>query len=226
MSSTLEARSPRAAPPELSSLVGPFAPAERAIIERAASVAAASSESARTPEGEPLARHAFGVAGILSALKLDHESVTAALLLGQAPSAEDIELLRERFGASVAMLVDGVARMSQIHNEAVAVNPQERAAQAERLRKMLLAMVEDIRIVLIKLAERMQTMRWVVTADEHVRRDTAREVLELFAPLANRLGVWQIKWELEDLSLRASRTRPSRGRSTSGGTIARRTSAR
>ena len=82
-------------------------------------------------------------------------------------------------------------------------NPDERAAQSERLRKMLLAMVEDIRVVLIKLAERTQALRFLMTGDVRLRRDTAREVLDLFAPLANRLGIWQLKWELEDLSLRA-----------------------
>ena len=82
-------------------------------------------------------------------------------------------------------------------------DPDERAAQSERLRKMLLAMVEDIRVVLIKLAERTQALRFLMTGDVRLRRETAREVLDLFAPLANRLGVWQLKWELEDLSLRA-----------------------
>ena len=79
-------------------------------------------------------------------------------------------------------------------------------AQAENLRKMLLAMVEDIRVVLIKLAERTQALRFLVDAEaaaDEVRAHAARETLDLFAPLANRLGVWQLKWELEDLSLRA-----------------------
>ena len=82
-------------------------------------------------------------------------------------------------------------------------NKEERAAQAENLRKMLLAMVEDIRVVLIKLAERTQALRTLMSGDAQWRARTAREVLDLFAPLANRLGVWQLKWELEDLSLRA-----------------------
>ena len=83
----------------------------------------------------------------------------------------------------------------------------ERAAQAENLRKMLLAMVEDIRVVLIKLAERTQALRFLMNGDERVRREAAREVLDLFAPLANRLGVWQLKWELEDLSPARARAR-------------------
>ena len=160
----------------------------------------------RTPEGEDLAQHVIGVADILAGLKLDHESIVAALLLGYPAlsngSRADQDALRSEFGADVAMLVDGVARMGQIHNDAKVLNPAERAAQAERLRKMLLAMVDDIRIVLIKLAERVQTLRFLVTVTDDARQATAKEVLELFAPLANRLGVWQFKWELEDLSLR------------------------
>src|SRR5678816_4775382 len=75
--------------------------------------------------------------------------------------------------------------------------------RAENLRKMLLAMVDDIRVVLIKLAERTQSLRFLMNGDERLRREAAREVLDIYAPLANRLGLWQLKWELEDLSLRA-----------------------
>ena len=184
--------------------VGTFAPAERALIDRAAALALPQASGVRTLEGEDLARHALGVAEIIAGLKLDHESVVAALLLGHPEKqGAAADKLREDFGADIAMLVEGVARMGQIHNDASVLSAPERAAQAERLRKMLLAMVDDIRIVLIKLAERVQTMRFLVTVDADLRRTTAKEVLELFAPLANRLGVWQVKWELEDLSLRA-----------------------
>jgi len=103
----------------------------------------------------------------------------------------------------VAGLVAGVARMDSIRARRVGATAEERAAQAENLRKMLLAMVEDIRVVILKLAERLAALRWLMSADEALRRETAREVLDLYAPLANRLGVWQLKWELEDLSLRA-----------------------
>ena len=183
-----------------------YASAERAAIDRAAALARAGDTGLRTPEGEDLAHHVVGVADILASLKLDHESIVAALLLGYpAPSPADQDALRADFGATVAMLVDGVARMGQIHNDAKVLNENERTAQAERLRKMLLAMVDDIRIVLIKLAERVQTLRFLANANAahgDTRQTIAKEVLELFAPLANRLGVWQFKWELEDLSLR------------------------
>ncbi|MBK9607529.1 MAG: bifunctional (p)ppGpp synthetase/guanosine-3',5'-bis(diphosphate) 3'-pyrophosphohydrolase [Betaproteobacteria bacterium] len=183
---------------------GTFAPAERALIDRAAALALPAAAGVRTAEGEDMARHVLGVAQILAALKLDHESVAAALLLGYPERVEGGgEKLREAFGGDIATLVEGVARMGQIHNDAGVLTASERVAQAERLRKMLLAMVDDIRIVLIKLAERVQTLRFLVPTDGDVRKAAAKEVLELFAPLANRLGVWQIKWELEDLSLRA-----------------------
>src|SRR4029453_17732443 len=95
----------------------------------------------------------------------------------------------------------GVARMGSIRAPEGAA--PDHAAQAESLRKMLLAMVEDIRVVLVKLAERTQALRYLMGADEALRRQTAREVMDLFAPLANRLGVWQLKWELEGLGLGA-----------------------
>jgi len=158
-------------------------------------------------DGEPLAAHAAGTAAIVAGLKLDAATVRAALLIG-LPAAKGFngEEVAERFGADVAALVAGVARMDEIRALPATGDAEERAAQAERLRKMLLAMVEDIRVVLIKLAERTQALRYLVSAGPSLaepRDRAAREVQDLFAPLANRLGVWQLKWELEDLSLRA-----------------------
>jgi GTP pyrophosphokinase len=204
MTKTLDTAAPTGTALAFPASAGAYAPAERALIDRAAALALPLAAGVRTVEGEDLARHVLGVGQILAGLELDYESVVAALLLGY-PEREGAgaDKLREEFGADIAMLVDGVARMGQIHNDAAVLNAHERAAQAERLRKMLLAMVDDIRIVLIKLAERVQTLRFLMTVDADLRRATAKEVLELFAPLANRLGVWQIKWELEDLSLRA-----------------------
>jgi len=153
------------------------------------------------------AGRAEGTAAILANLKLDAATVRAALLIGlPAAHAFDEDDVGRRFGADVAALVAGVARMEEIRAAPATGDAAERAAQAERLRKMLLAMVEDIRVVLIKLAERTQAMRQLVaggTAAGDARTRAAREVQDLFAPLANRLGVWQLKWELEDLALRA-----------------------
>jgi GTP pyrophosphokinase len=159
---------------------------------------------ARTADGEPLAERALGTAAILSSLKLDPATLHAALLLPLVQARViDVAALAGPFGADVADLVAGVARMEDIRATPADVAAAHREAQAENLRKMLLAMVEDIRVVLIKLAERTQALRFLMNGDEGVRRRAAQDVVDLFAPLANRLGIWQLKWELEDLSLRA-----------------------
>jgi GTP pyrophosphokinase len=172
--------------------------------EAAAAYARGRCGDACGREGEPLVERAVGAATILAGLKLDAATVRAALLIGlPAAQAFDADDVTAHFGDDVATLVAGVARMDEIRMLPDAGNPDERAAQSERLRKMLLAMVEDIRVVLIKLAERTQALRFLVAGEASLRRNAAREVLDLFAPLANRLGIWQLKWELEDLSLRA-----------------------
>jgi GTP pyrophosphokinase len=158
-------------------------------------------------EGEPLIGRGLAAATILAGLKLDAGTVRGALLSGlPRASAFDAEEVGSRFGADVAALVAGAARMDEIRAIAPRGDANERAAQAERLRKMLLAMVEDIRVVLLKLAERTAALRFLMTGGAAMleqRQQSAREALELFAPLANRLGIWQLKWELEDLSMRA-----------------------
>jgi GTP pyrophosphokinase len=158
-------------------------------------------------DGEPLLNHCREVAGILARLRLDAETLAAGLL--SALPGEANERLRESTLAPVAALVDGVARMGQIQALRVRVeggSPREaRAGQLESLRKMLLAMVQDVRVVLIKLADQTQTLRYLAgRGDEDARRAAARDTFDLFAPLANRLGVWQLKWELEDLALRCA----------------------
>jgi GTP pyrophosphokinase len=162
--------------------------------------------SHRTSTGAWVMQHALGTASILAEMRLDAQAVAAAVLHDVPECVENsAEKLVEKFGHGVAQLVDGVARMGQIqhfgelHN---APDKEKGLAQAEGLRQMLLAMVEDIRVVLIKLAERTQTMRCLSQAEEALRQKVAEETREIFAPLANRLGVWQLKWELEDLSCR------------------------
>ena len=155
-------------------------------------------------DGEPWLDRALGTAAIVAGLKLDAASVRAALLLGVPHSPGfDAEEFAAQFGSEVSQLVVGVARMSAIRAATEAAGKGSSDAQAENLRKMLLAMVGDIRVVLIKLAERTQALRFLVSGDAEARAQAARETQDLFAPLANRLGVWQLKWELEDLALRA-----------------------
>jgi GTP pyrophosphokinase len=159
--------------------------------------------------GTPLITHALGTLGILQSLQMDIESMLATLLHAVPAYLDDWQTeLTTRYGERVASLVEGLSRMEQIREfsemaglHKTGQNPDD-GAQIEQLRKMLLAMAEDIRVVLIKLAERTETMRNLAKAPQHLQQEIARETQGLFAPLANRLGVWQLKWELEDLSLR------------------------
>ena len=152
-------------------------------------------------------KHKMWAGNAVKYFKLDAASVRAAVLLGAPHCANfNAETFAEQCGSEVAQIVVGAARMGAIRAAQEGAGKEARDAQAENLRKMLLAMVEDIRIVLIKLAERTQALRFLVGAQDALhdaRAQAARETRDLFAPLANRLGVWQLKWELEDLSLRA-----------------------
>ncbi len=184
-----------------------YSPDERVAIGDALDAARLRYGHLTTADGEPWLDRTLGAAAIVAGLKVDVSSVRAAILLG-APSVAgfDAAEFAERFGAEVAQMVIGAARMGAIRAAPDSAGMEERDLQAENLRKMLLAMVQDIRVVLVKLAERTQALRFLVgseTASAEARAHAARETLDLFAPLANRLGVWQLKWELEDLSLRA-----------------------
>ena len=158
----------------------------------------------------PLLQHALGTAMILAGMNMDYESVAAAILHAVPEHLENWpDKLTSQFNANICKLVVGISRMEKIQefSETNLVNKPEKnkgdhAQQIESLRKMLLAMVDDIRVVLIKLAERTQTMRCLSGASRDNQITVARDTQGIFAPLANRLGVWQVKWELEDLALR------------------------
>lgn len=187
----------------LDALGATYAPAE--VEGFAAARAYVGERLAGVPGGDALAARALDAATLVAGLKLDPDTIRGALLAAlPAAGAFDAEEVARRFGAEAAGLAAGVARMASIRAEPASVTPAERAAQAENLRKMLLAMVGDVRVVVIKLAERLATLRALMAGDEAERRAVGREVLEIYAPLANRLGVWQLKWELEDLALRAT----------------------
>ena len=179
---------------------------ERALLERAVEFAAPVYEGKLLGTGEPALEHAYGLAANLAQLRIDAATRAAGLLFAvpeYLPQAS--ERLAERFDPAVAALVDGVSRLNRLRvvtRGLVAADEKGKQPQAEVLRKMLLAMVEDIRVVLIRLASRTQTLRFLARAADDVRRPLARETLDIYAPLANRLGVWQLKWELEDLSFR------------------------
>jgi len=179
---------------------------EQELIKRAAAFAVDAHREQRRVSGEPYVQHAFAVADILCELHLDAETIAAALLHDVVEdTGVTSEQLREQFGAGVAALVDGVTKMELMREFPDTERGAERKrawGDAESLRKMLLAMVEDVRVVLIKLADRLHNMRTLRHLPEERRRRIARETMDIFAPLANRLGIWQLKWELEDLSLR------------------------
>ncbi|MDG3065318.1 RelA/SpoT family protein [Thauera mechernichensis] len=156
--------------------------------------------------GESTWTHAIGAALITASLRMDLETRLAALLFAVWEELEDpVEEVGARFGSEVSALVRGLHRLNGLRvltrMTATASAPEIRA-QTEVLRKMLLAMVEDIRVVMVRLASRTQTLRYYTELPGEARVDVARESLDIYAPLANRLGVWQIKWELEDLSFR------------------------
>ncbi|MDB5812282.1 MAG: bifunctional (p)ppGpp synthetase/guanosine-3,5-bis(diphosphate) 3-pyrophosphohydrolase [Betaproteobacteria bacterium] len=153
--------------------------------------------------GEPAIEHALGVAAISQGLRLDAECLMASLLVQAAGNHDALVEIRDKFGARAAELADGVARMALIEMLDPRATRAEGPAQLEGLRKMMLAMAQDVRVVLIKLADHLQSLRYVVKCDDaQLRHDMARLTQDIFAPLANRLGVWQLKWELEDLALR------------------------
>ncbi|MDP1653999.1 MAG: bifunctional (p)ppGpp synthetase/guanosine-3',5'-bis(diphosphate) 3'-pyrophosphohydrolase [Rhodocyclaceae bacterium] len=161
--------------------------------------------AAKVGSGETAFGHGLGAALILASLNLDLDSRLAGLLFAAPELLEHArEKMAAQWGEAVADLVDGLYRLKNLRplTLASAQNPQGVQAQAEILRKMLLALAADIRVVMIRLASRTQTLRWYTDHDTAERADMARESLEIYAPLANRLGVWQIKWEIEDLAFR------------------------
>jgi GTP pyrophosphokinase len=200
--------SSESAQPLLDTVSKTFAPAEVDVIRRACEFAGPFYEGKVELTGTPLMKHALDAAAILAGMNMDYEAI-AATILHAVPEYLDEwqERMTQDFGINVKVLVDGISRMEHIRQFSEVPNKgkknkEEAAQQIESLRKMLLAMVEDIRVVLIKLAERTQTLRNLSGASVEQRKLIAQQTFGIFAPLANRLGVWQLKWELEDLSVR------------------------
>lgn len=182
-----------------------FSTDQRAIVRRAVDLACRAHGEQKRASGEPYVQHVFSVAEILADLHLDCEAIVAAILHDVVEDTKvTLAEVSEQFGMSVARLVDGVTKMKVVEEFPGATDARGKRdwADAESLRKMLLAMVEDVRVVLIKLADRLHNMRTLSHLDADSQTRIARETLEIFAPLANRLGIGQLKWELEDLSLR------------------------
>ena len=182
----------------LDKLEGYLAPAQVERVREAYEFGAERHQGQKRVSGEPYITHPVAVADILADLKLDADTLVAAILhdvIEDTPTAK--AEIASIFGQVVAELVDGVSKLDQIQFK----NRQE--AQAESFRKMLLAMVRDIRVIMVKLADRMHNMRTLGVMPPVKRRRIARETLEIYAPIAERLGLYAVKLELEDLGLRA-----------------------
>lgn len=167
-------------------------------VREAFELADAAHAAQRRVAGEPYIMHPLAVADIIAGLQMDLESIMAALLHDVVEDTEyTLEDIRLMFGDDVAFLVDGVTKLGKIDYKT------KEEQQLENYRKMFLAMAQDVRVVVIKLADRLHNMRTIGAMREEKRKQKARETLEIFAPLAHRLGIFNIKSELEDLSFRA-----------------------
>jgi len=199
--------------------------ADRELIQRAYHLADKAHTGQKRASGEPYINHCLAVAAILAEFSMPAEVVAAGLLHDTVEDTSvKIEVLNRDFGEGIAKLVQGVTKLTQLprvsrgehreealrktdqdttqtENEAAKRN-RKRDLATETLRKTFLAMDSDVRVVLIKLADRLHNMRTLGAFPEAKRRRIAQETLDIFAPLANRLGIWQIKWELEDLGFR------------------------
>ena len=181
----------------IAEVAGHYPLADLSGIERAFAFAVEAHAEQRRASGEPYVTHPVAAAQTLAELGLDPVAIQAALLHDIPEDTEySLEEIEERFGAEVARLVDGVTKLSKFS----AHSHEER--QAENIRKMFLAMAEDVRVVLIKLADRLHNLRTISGLPAEKQQRIARQTLEIYAPLAERLGIWQMKWELEDLSFK------------------------
>lgn len=186
-------------PPEVQRLIATlranFPKADLDLVREAYLAAARAHEGQRRASGEPYVMHTVTVATILADLRLDVTTVSAALLHDVLEdTGVEFSELRDRFGPEIATLVDGVTKLGKIEWQ----SREER--QAESLRKMFLAMANDIRIVLIKLADRLHNMRTIAPLPEWKRQRTSQETLDIYAPLAERLGIGSVQKEFEDLA--------------------------
>ena len=155
--------------------------------------------------GEPFIQHPLAVANILAEMHMDHETLVAAMLhdvIEDTPVAKD--RISDEFGSEVAQIVDGLSKLTQIESESHA------EAQAQNFQKMLMAMADDIRVIMVKLADRLHNMRTLGALGAEQRRRIARETLEIYAPIAQRLGMNAIRLELEDLGFQARYPQRSR----------------
>ena len=168
---------------------------DRDLVTRAFHYAAAAHAGQQRQSGSDFIEHPVGAARICAELRLDEQTIAAALLHDVVEDTEtDIEDVRAEFGEEIAKLVEGVTKLTRISFQS------REQAEAENYRKMIVAMSEDVRVILIKLADRLHNMRTIEYLGKQKQIQKAKETLEVYAPLAHRLGIHTLKWELEDLS--------------------------
>ncbi len=170
-------------------------------VERAAAALADAVGDAVGRSGEPIAAHAQGTLSILAALNVDEPTRVAALLFGAGESLP-LDRVEQSFGEEVRTLVDAMRQLLRLKDLTLLSSDRSSTEQVEILRRMTLAMARDIRVVLLRLASRLQSLRWHAEHKRPPQEVIAHETLEVLAPLANRLGLGQLKWELEDLAFR------------------------
>ena len=171
---------------------------DRDLIARAFRYAASAHEGQQRRSGEEFIHHPYSVARICAELQLDDETIAAALLHDVVEDTDvSLDDVKAEFGDEIAQLVDGVTKLTRVSFQS------REQAQAENYRKMVLAMAEDLRVIFIKLADRLHNLRTIEYLGKQKQVQKAREALEVYAPLAHRLGIHQMKWELEDLAFEA-----------------------
>src|SRR3954454_4407443 len=165
---------------------------DRELLVRAYEYSARAHEGQQRRSGEPFVLHPLGVARICAELQLDEQTIAAALLHDVVEdTAAESEELRAEFGDEVAQLVQGVTKLTRIQFQS------REQAEAENYRKMIVAMAQDVRVILIKLADRLHNMRTIEYLGKQKQVQKAKETLEVYAPLAHRLVINKLKWELE-----------------------------
>ena len=202
----------------LASLPKYYTDEDREIVKRAYELASIAHANQKRASGEPYINHCVAVAGILSDLYMSADAIAAGLLHDVVEDTEvTLQEIREKFGVSTASLVDGVTKLEALplvsHNDQEDLEEDEAKLTEEQLsrrkkllgqetlRKTMLAMNKDVRVIVIKLADRLHNMRTLSYTKPEKQRRIARETLEIYAPIANRIGIGEMKWELEDLSL-------------------------
>jgi GTP pyrophosphokinase len=168
---------------------------DRDLLARAFTFAARAHDGQQRRSGEDFINHPWGAAKICAELRLDEQTIAAALLHDVVEDTDtDPKELRDEFGDEIAQLVEGVTKLTRIQFQS------REQAEAENYRKMIVAMAQDVRVILIKLADRLHNMRTIEYLGKQKQVQKAKETLEVYAPLAHRLGINKLKWELEDLA--------------------------